>query len=51
MKRTEEQGPTWVKYEYSQDEFKDLLGITDPEDVLLAAVDLYGKRVIVTMSH
>jgi hypothetical protein len=34
VKRKEEQAPPWIIYSYSEDEFKQRLGITDPNHVL-----------------
>lgn len=39
----------WTVWEFTEDEFKQLLGITDPEGVLQVAVSFSNRTVSVTL--
>lgn len=43
-------GPAYTKYVFSEQEFKDKLGIEDDRPVLLVSRDLYAHTIEVRMS-
>lgn len=46
-----ESGRDWVTYKYMQSQFKELLGIDDPHNVLAVEIDIFSRQITVRMMH
>jgi hypothetical protein len=49
MKRDEEQGPVYITYTYPEQEFKNKLGISDPNPVLTVERKVRAGEIVVRL--